>query len=61
MQFIVESTGIADWFSILVTTPQRGHGGLAVSAARARPPRRRLQAQRVIGARLVILSFAKLQ
>lgn len=33
MQFVVKSTGVADWFSIVVATPQGGVPRAAVGAA----------------------------
>lgn len=38
MQLVVQSTGIANWFSALVPPPQRGGCGFAVGARCSRPP-----------------------
>lgn len=43
MQLVVETTGVADGFPVLVASPEGCGGGLAVGAARACSSRSALQ------------------
>lgn len=43
MEFHVEPTGIADRFSLCVSSPQGGGGGVTVGAGQTHSPRGRLQ------------------
>lgn len=42
VEFVVESTGVADGFAVVVASPERRHSRLAVSACCTRSPGRRL-------------------
>ena len=42
VQLVVQATRVTHWLAVLVASPQRGGGGLAVGAAGARPPLGRL-------------------
>lgn len=43
VEFHVEPTGVADGFSLCVSSPQGGGGGVTICAGQAHPPRGRLQ------------------
>lgn len=45
MQFEIEAARIADWFPVLVSSPERRSGCPTIDASRSRSARRRLQRQ----------------
>ncbi len=45
MEFVVQAAGVADWISVLVSSPERGGGRPTVRTARPCSPGGRLQSR----------------